>query len=318
MAKAGEARGAADPGVRNVIDGKASEGGRPAQQAQDIVEELAAALARFSETGKAGRPSGANLPAALPINDFEDDFPDDEPVPIPSSWTEAPALQNTGAWILDQTRAAVLGLSAGLLIVVPVVLILTGHVPGLGSIDILARAAAPVAPPAKAVIVASRGDVVPSTLVSETKPSDVIKPRIVATSPIAIPTAPPLELRTEPPRSEPAATQVAAIVTVVPPEPVAVTRPVLTAEQERAMLRSEGQRLIGAGEIAAARDPLARAAAAGDHAAALALGETFDPNMLAAWSVRGISPDVGAARSLYRRALSAGISEAKVRLDALD
>lgn len=48
-----------------------------------------------------------------------------------------------------------------------------------------------------------------------------------------------------------------------------------------------------------------------------ALAETYDPNMLAAWGSRGVAADVQRARSLYAKALEQGYGRAMSRLDAL-
>ncbi len=48
-----------------------------------------------------------------------------------------------------------------------------------------------------------------------------------------------------------------------------------------------------------------------------ALGETYDPNMLAAWGTRGITPDVSKAKALYGEALDLGNARARRRLDEL-
>jgi hypothetical protein len=82
-------------------------------------------------------------------------------------------------------------------------------------------------------------------------------------------------------------------------------------------LATNAERLIGEGKIAAARELLARAALSGDAAARFALAETFDPIVLAAWGVRGISADPGTAKLLYEQALAAGDTRAERRLKAL-
>jgi hypothetical protein len=48
-----------------------------------------------------------------------------------------------------------------------------------------------------------------------------------------------------------------------------------------------------------------------------ALAETYDPNMLTAWGVRGVAADIARARALYRKALSFGVATAHARLEAL-
>lgn len=79
----------------------------------------------------------------------------------------------------------------------------------------------------------------------------------------------------------------------------------------------EAEALIMRGDVASARTLLSRAAADGDPAAILALAETFDPNMLAAWGARVQAADASTARMLYGQALAAGIERARTRLDAL-
>ena len=103
-------------------------------------------------------------------------------------------------------------------------------------------------------------------------------------------------------------TQIAAI------SPEAVQTPTSPNSTE---LVKESKRMIERGNIAAARALLEPAAAAGEAAAVMALAETFDPNMLAAWGARGQTADPRAARKLYAKAHSAGIAGARQRLDAL-
>lgn len=75
--------------------------------------------------------------------------------------------------------------------------------------------------------------------------------------------------------------------------------------------------LIARGDIRAARQELARAAAEGSGHARFALAETFDPNMLAAWGMRDNVADAQIARTLYAQSLSSGDSRAAPRLAAL-
>jgi hypothetical protein len=83
-------------------------------------------------------------------------------------------------------------------------------------------------------------------------------------------------------------------------------------------LMKDGLRLIAGGDVGGARKAFSRAASTGDAAATMALAETYDPNMLAAWGARDIKPDVGTARMLYGKALDAGIAKARTRLEALN
>jgi TPR repeat protein len=61
-----------------------------------------------------------------------------------------------------------------------------------------------------------------------------------------------------------------------------------------------------------------RAADAGDSAAALRLGATFDPNFLGRAGVRGDPGDPARAESWYRRARDLGDAAAAERLNNLN
>jgi hypothetical protein len=71
------------------------------------------------------------------------------------------------------------------------------------------------------------------------------------------------------------------------------------------------------GNIAAARLMLQSAADARNAQAALLLGATYDPLMLADLGARGVRPDREAARNWYQRAQEYGASEAASRLERL-
>jgi TPR repeat protein len=88
----------------------------------------------------------------------------------------------------------------------------------------------------------------------------------------------------------------------------------LTPEQIK-LLMKQGEQFIAAGEIATARIAFQRAAEAGDANAAVALGATYDPTVLARFGVVGISADVAEARSWYQRAEKLGSLEARRRLE---
>ena len=80
---------------------------------------------------------------------------------------------------------------------------------------------------------------------------------------------------------------------------------------------TRGKALMDAGDFAAARLLLNRAADAGDAGATFALAATYDPNVLAAKGARGLAGDPGQAKALYARALTAGIADARQRMEAL-
>ena len=83
------------------------------------------------------------------------------------------------------------------------------------------------------------------------------------------------------------------------------------------LLTSQGEQFAAAGDLVTARILLQRAAEAGDAAAAMALGATYDPDVLAKRGVVGINADVEKARSWYQKAQRFGSPEASQRLSAL-
>jgi len=84
--------------------------------------------------------------------------------------------------------------------------------------------------------------------------------------------------------------------------------------EEIAGLVKRGLRLGAAGDLAAARLMLLRAANAHDPQAAWALAATYDPNVLEALGIRGLEPDIAAARSWYRKAKEYGSRHASPSL----
>src|SRR5262249_50548427 len=103
----------------------------------------------------------------------------------------------------------------------------------------------------------------------------------------------------------------------VPSRPSAAPpKPVLTA-QEIGALVERGRVLFDAGDLAAARLFFRRAANAGDAAAALAMGSTYDPDVLSKRFIRGIGADAEEARVWYEKAREMGSPEGKGRLETL-
>jgi TPR repeat protein len=83
------------------------------------------------------------------------------------------------------------------------------------------------------------------------------------------------------------------------------------------MLLRRGQELLNTGDIASARLAFRRAANGGSAPAALALGGSYDPFVLAELGVLGLAPDIAQARAWYERASALGSSEAPRRLERL-
>jgi len=106
----------------------------------------------------------------------------------------------------------------------------------------------------------------------------------------------------------------AAATPQAPPSPVQSPAGQHLSPTEIAALVTRGDAFLSAGDIASARLFYERAADAGDSAAALRLGATFDPNFLGRAGVHGNPGDPAQAASWYRRALDLGDAAAAERL----
>jgi hypothetical protein len=103
-----------------------------------------------------------------------------------------------------------------------------------------------------------------------------------------------------------------------PPPPVQSPAGQHLSAAEIAALVTRGDAFLSAGDIASARLFYERAADAGESAAALRLGATFDPNFLDRAGVRGNPGDPAQAQSWYRRARDLGNAAAAERLKKLE
>jgi TPR repeat protein len=83
------------------------------------------------------------------------------------------------------------------------------------------------------------------------------------------------------------------------------------------LLMKQGQQFAATGDLITARIAFRRAAQVGYAAAALEMGATYDPIVLAELRVRGIASDVNKARSWYEKAKAFGSPEAARRLELL-
>jgi hypothetical protein len=118
------------------------------------------------------------------------------------------------------------------------------------------------------------------------------------------------------------ATEGHTVAMVQPGEPGAQVPPgskatrVLDPEEIK-LLMKRGEQFIAAGDVVTARIVFQRAAEAGDAGAAVALGGTYDPVVLAKLGVVGLGADVERARTWYQKAESLGSAEATRRLAIL-
>ncbi len=128
----------------------------------------------------------------------------------------------------------------------------------------------------------------------------------------------------EPPNDRPAAmagpsaanlekpVELAAIPVEIKPD-----LPTLAPEDE-ARLLARGKTLTATGDVASARLAYEYAARRGSSGAMFALAQTYDPEMLAAWSVVGMQPDLSAAAKWYGRAADLGHDRAGTRRRELE
>lgn len=222
---------------------------------------------------------------------------DDEPMPIPSTWRQ-PVQNEQDRWFRQQMGAAVLGLCAGLLIVVPTVLWLSGWI---GPSKKTTMAAIPT------VEVPKAADVVKTVRV-QVRPVD--KPEAAAAFVTGSVEAklPELVRQADNPVT-------IATAKVAPEVKVAAVEPPQRSRTDE--LLTQANRRIESGDIPGARELLAGAEPQAQGPASFALAETYDPNMLAAWGTRGAVADVARARALYSKALDLGVTKAQVRLEGL-
>jgi hypothetical protein len=112
------------------------------------------------------------------------------------------------------------------------------------------------------------------------------------------------------------------VATLQPAEPGAQLPPASKATraldpEEIKLLMKQGEQFIAAGDVVTARIVFQRAAEAGDADAAVVLGATYDPIVLAKLGVTGLGADVDKARTWYQKAESLGSVEATRRLAIL-
>jgi hypothetical protein len=245
------------------------------------------------------------LPAVGPVT--PDPLPDDEePMPIPSTWRQP--SYDEDRWFRQQLGATLLGLVAGLIVVVPAVLWLTGWIgPQKGKSGIMASATT--------ASMDVRPERKPEPAKSPTRPVETAAAAQYVTGSIEPRGSVELRKLEQPaPPSVPAAALAPPALPTPPPQP--------KAEEPRARVDdviAQAMRRAESGDVASAREILTAAEGSNPGGfVSFALAETYDPNKLAAWGTRGVSADAVKARALYNKALNMGVSRAKERLDALE
>jgi hypothetical protein len=99
---------------------------------------------------------------------------------------------------------------------------------------------------------------------------------------------------------------------------VAQTASLPLDSDEIAMLLKRGKDALSTGDLASARLLLRRAAEAGSAEAALALGATFDPQVIRRLGAIGAAPDAAQARQWYQKAVALGSTTASQPLAQLE
>ena len=144
-----------------IAQNQANKGGAPTNAELTSLANLVSAAAARRTIPPASKDGLSTLsyaqPAAAPPLELGHD---DEPMPIPSTWRQ-PLAQDDDRWFHQQMCATVLGLIAGLMIVVPAVLWLSGFFSPQRSETAAARAV-PAAADARTAPEAKSADVRPS------------------------------------------------------------------------------------------------------------------------------------------------------------
>jgi len=237
---------------------------------------------------------------------------DDEPMPIPSTWRE-PGSYDDDRWFRQQLGATLLGLFAGLLVVVPAVLWLSGWIgPERTSKSGSTRDASAIVRPTESKV-AARTETRTADAAAAQYVTGSVESRGSVDSPASADSRGSIEIRKpEPPVPVPV-TQPAAAPTPPPaPAPKVDERAQIEEIITRAMQRAETGDVMGAREMLVA----AQDATPGGHLT-FALAETYDPNKLAAWGTRSRDADAVKARDLYTKALHLGVTRAQMCLEAL-
>ncbi len=221
---------------------------------------------------------------------------DDEPMPIPSTWRQ-PMLSDDDRWYRQQLGAAALGLIAGLIVVVPAVLWLSGF---LGGPQKGPRPAVAETPPAAVKITVADTSLDTKVDHRQCEQEPDIRARRSGRAGHRADSRRPRRLGATLPTK------------AAPPPPEGGRRRRSRMED----LLSKAKRRIESGDIQGAREILEAPETASSGPMIFMLAETYDPNMLASWqTARAASTRMPTRRRhLYEQALALGEARAKQRL----
>jgi hypothetical protein len=151
-----------------------------------------------------------------------------------------------------------------------------------------------------------------------TPPPAAMPPPPAAVAPMPPPVAPASITAPPPTASIPASkAPPPAIATTVPALPPPTSPVAASDRDEVAALLARARTYLSAGDVAAARLVLRRAAERDDPQAALALGGTYDPIVLRRLGIVNFQADPAQAKDWYRRAAQLGSADASLRLEQL-
>jgi hypothetical protein len=152
-------------------------------------------------------------------------------------------------------------------------------------------------------------------------PPPAAEPAPAAAPPASLPAKPaPAAAAAPPPPAAPVPASKAPVPAITAPVSVSppATPSVATRDRDEvAALLVRARTYLAAGDVAAARLVLRRAAERDDPQAALALGGTYDPAVLKRLGIINFHADPAQAREWYRRAAELGSSDAALRLEQL-
>jgi hypothetical protein len=243
--------------------------------------------------------ASSHAPSGLLVSEHHDD----EPMPIPSTWRQ-PVNSDDERWYRQQVGAAALGLLAGLIVVVPSVLWLSGWLGGPQT----KAGRQPLADQSTSIKVA---DVKTVRVVPIEKTENASQYVAAAVDPRQTAVGPQPSAVEKPPVVVPAPPPAAVLAPPPPPKVIEPPRPRIED------LVAEAKQRISMGDMAGARSVLANAQDLAPGPIAFALAETYDPNMLASWQTRGVPAEPEKAKALYMRAREFGDSRAQQRIDWL-
>jgi hypothetical protein len=240
---------------------------------------------------------------------------DEEPMPIPSTWRQ-PMPNDDERWYRQQLGAAGLGLVAGLIVVVPAVLWLSGWLGGPQTKPAVARSQSAPEPAPVKVAEVQPVKVRIATASAEARIPAASEPRAAVLAPVEPPPPPRTRSIAEPPAPVVQAPPPPVVAAVAPrPEPPPAA-PIRSRADE---LLAHAKRLIETKDITGAREVLQTSETASSGPLTFMLAETYDPSMLAIWQVKpdGITANPERARALYAKARDLGDSRAQQRLEWL-